>query len=83
MRNNIVAGNWKMNNDATQTTALINDLNKALEEASIKCRVLISPTSINLTSAVALTKDSVIEVQLRICTKLKMELSLERFLQLC
>ena len=62
MRNNIVAGNWKMNNDATQTTALINDLNKALEEASIKCRVLISPTSINLTSAVALTKDSVIEV---------------------
>ena len=31
MRNNIVAGNWKMNNDATQTTALINDLNKALE----------------------------------------------------
>ena len=29
MRNNIVAGNWKMNNDATQTTELINDLNKA------------------------------------------------------
>lgn len=62
MRNNIVAGNWKMNNDATQTQALINDLNKALEEVSINCRVLISPTSINLTSAVALTQDSVIEV---------------------
>ena len=62
MRNNIVAGNWKMNNDATQTTALINDLNKALEEVSVNCRVLISPTSINLTSAVALTQDSVIEV---------------------
>ena len=62
MRNNIVAGNWKMNNDATQTTELINDLNKALEEVSINCRVLISPTSINLTSAVALTEDSVIEV---------------------
>ena len=58
----IVAGNWKMNNDATQTTALINDLNKALEEVSVNCRVLISPTSINLTSAVALTQDSVIEV---------------------
>jgi len=51
-----------MNNDATQTTALINDLNKALEEVSVNCRVLISPTSINLTSAVALTQDSVIEV---------------------
>ena len=62
MRNNIVAGNWKMNNDATQTTALINDLNKALEEVSVNCRVLISPTSINLTSAVALTQDSIIEV---------------------
>jgi len=62
MRNNIVAGNWKMNNDATQTTTLINDLNKALEEVSVNCRVLISPTSINLTSAVALTQDSVIEV---------------------
>ena len=62
MRNNIVAGNWKMNNDATQTRVLINDLNKALEEVSINCRVLISPTSINLTSAVALTQDSVIEV---------------------
>jgi triosephosphate isomerase len=62
MRNNIVAGNWKMNNDATQTTALINDLNKSLEEVSVNCRVLISPTSINLTSAVALTQDSVIEV---------------------
>jgi len=62
MRNNIVAGNWKMNNDATQTTALINDLNKALEEVSTNCRVIISPTSINLTSAVALTKNSVIEV---------------------
>ena len=62
MRNNIVAGNWKMNNDATQTTTLINDLNKALEEVSVNCRVLISPTSINLTSAVALTQDSIIEV---------------------
>lgn len=62
MRNNIVAGNWKMNNDATQTQTLINDLNKALEKVSINCRVLISPTSINLTSAVALTQDSVIEV---------------------
>ena len=41
---------------------LINDLNKALEEVSMNCRVLISPTSINLTSAVALTEDSVIEV---------------------
>ena len=62
MRNNIVAGNWKMNDDATQTKTLINDLHKALEQVSMNCRVIISPTSINLTSAVALTQDSVIEV---------------------
>ena len=51
-----------MNNDATQTKTLINDLHKALEQVSMNCRVIISPTSINLTSAVALTQDSVIEV---------------------
>ena len=62
MRNNIVAGNWKMNNDATQTKSLINDLNEALEGVSANCRVIISPTSINLSSAVASTQDSIIEV---------------------
>tara|TARA_B100000787_G_scaffold170052_1_gene163652 strand:- start:2937 stop:3692 length:756 start_codon:yes stop_codon:yes gene_type:complete len=62
MRQNIVAGNWKMNNNATQTKALVNDLKRALKEELIKCRVLISPTSINLISAVAATLDSVIEV---------------------
>ena len=62
MRKNIVAGNWKMNNNATQTKALINDLKGALEKVSANCRVLISPTSINLTSAVEATKGSVIEV---------------------
>ena len=41
MRNNIVAGNWKMNNDATQTTALINDLIKALEEVSPMVQLLL------------------------------------------
>ena len=51
-----------MNNNATQTKALINDLKVALEKVSANCRVLISPTSINLTSAVAATKGSVIEV---------------------
>ena len=62
MRKNIVAGNWKMNNNATQTKALINDLKGSLEKVSANCRVLISPTSINLTSAVEATKGSVIEV---------------------
>ena len=36
MRKNIVAGNWKMNNDATQTTALINDLNNIQVSEKLK-----------------------------------------------
>lgn len=62
MRKNIVAGNWKMNNNATQTKALINDLKETLGVISPNCRVLISPTSINLSSAVDAVHGSVIEV---------------------
>ena len=51
-----------MNNDATQTKSLIHDLNEALDCVSVNCRVIISPTSINLSSAVASTQDSIIEV---------------------
>ncbi len=62
MRKNIVAGNWKMNNNATQTKTLINDLKNVLIAEEVNCRVLISPTSINLSAAVDQTKDSIIEV---------------------
>ena len=62
MRNKIVAGNWKMNNNATQTKALINDLKASLHNIKMNCRVVIAPTSINLSLAVQETKDSVIEV---------------------
>tara|TARA_R110001632_G_scaffold130556_3_gene244668 strand:- start:6369 stop:7124 length:756 start_codon:yes stop_codon:yes gene_type:complete len=62
MRNKIVAGNWKMNNNATQTKALIKDLKVALSDVKTNCRVIISPTSINLSLAVQESQDSVIEV---------------------
>ena len=62
MREKIVAGNWKMNNNATQTKALINDLKASLHNVKTNCRVVIAPTSINLSLAVQETKDSVIEV---------------------
>ncbi|CAI8384084.1 MAG: Triosephosphate isomerase [Flavobacterium sp. SCGC AAA160-P02] len=62
MRNNIVAGNWKMNHTATQTKSLINDIKESLEGKSTHCRVLVSPTIINLALAVQEIQGSAIEV---------------------
>lgn len=62
MRKNIVAGNWKMNKNVTQSMALISDLKEALRDLSIRCRVIISPPSVNLHPAIMQTQDSLIEV---------------------
>jgi len=49
MRKNIVAGNWKMNNDLEQTQALISDLKNQTQTS--KAEVMIAPTFTNLYSA--------------------------------
>ena len=49
MRKNIVAGNWKMNNDLAQTQALISDLKKQTQTSNAE--VMIAPTFTNLYSA--------------------------------
>jgi len=49
MRRNIVAGNWKMNNDLAQTQSLITDLKK--QEQTSDADVMIAPTFTNLWSA--------------------------------
>ena len=59
MRKNIVAGNWKMNNDLSQTESLLKDL-KAQTTTS-NAEVMVAPTSINLSQAVQALKDSNIE----------------------
>ena len=46
MRKQIVAGNWKMNNDLAQTEALITDLKKQTQTSSAE--VMIAPTFTNL-----------------------------------
>jgi triosephosphate isomerase len=64
MRKNIVAGNWKMNNDLAQTETLILDLksqNKTSPEAS-GTEVMIAPTYINLQPAVKQLEGNSIEV---------------------
>ncbi|MEC3907496.1 triose-phosphate isomerase [Tamlana sp. 2201CG12-4] len=60
MRKQIVAGNWKMNNDLSQTEALITDL-KA-QEKTTNAEVMVAPTAVNLSQACNSVKGSNIEV---------------------
>ena len=62
MRKNIVAGNWKMNNNAEQTQQLVNDLKASLDGQELNARVIIAPTFVNLSSAISFTENTVIEV---------------------
>ena len=63
MRKNIVAGNWKMNQNLTEAKELIKEIKKGLKKAKVKGkRVIIAPSFVNLNSAVKKTKKSVIEV---------------------
>ena len=60
MRKNIVAGNWKMNNDLAQTEALITDLKKQVQTSDAE--VMIAPTFTNLWHAFEALRTSNIEV---------------------
>ncbi|APZ46469.1 triose-phosphate isomerase [Polaribacter reichenbachii] len=63
MRQKIVAGNWKMNNDKNQTEVLISGIKEEIKDLSLdNTRVIISPSFINLESAVKSTEGSSIEV---------------------
>ncbi|KJD31640.1 triosephosphate isomerase [Tamlana sedimentorum] len=60
MRKNIVAGNWKMNNDLAQTQALITNLKTQTKTSNAE--VLVAPTFTNLYSAFETLKGTDIEV---------------------
>ena len=60
MRKNIVAGNWKMNNDLPQTEALISDLKKQTKTSNAE--VMIAPSFTNLWHAFEATRQHDIEV---------------------
>ncbi|MBY8961211.1 triose-phosphate isomerase [Flavobacterium sp. D11R37] len=51
MRKQIVAGNWKMNNDSKQTKALLDEL-LAKRPQSTNTKIVIAPTFVNLQQAV-------------------------------
>ncbi len=52
MRKNIVAGNWKMNNNLQEGLALAKDLQTALTGKKVNCDVIIGTPFIHLTSVV-------------------------------
>ena len=60
MRTKIVAGNWKMNNDLSETKTLRESLKSQGNLGST--RVIVAPSYVHLAQAVSLTSDSSIEV---------------------
>lgn len=63
MRTKIVAGNWKMNNDKSESKKLIKDLKKAIKGEKLKnTRVIVAPTFVNLSASLKAAKKTKIEV---------------------
>ncbi len=60
MRKNIVAGNWKMNNNLPETEELISELKKFVQTSDTE--VLIAPSYISLNSACEILNGTNIEV---------------------
>ncbi|MFY0713027.1 triose-phosphate isomerase [Seonamhaeicola sp. NFXS20] len=60
MRKNIVAGNWKMNNDLSQTETLLADLKNQTKTSNAE--VMVAPTFTNLYQAYQVLKTTDIEV---------------------
>lgn len=63
MRKQIVAGNWKMNNDLAESKKLAKQVVKKIKKGKIKdTKVIIAPTFVSLASAVKATKKSKVKV---------------------
>ncbi len=60
MRNKIVIGNWKMNNDSFETKTLLNKLKKY--DFNNDVIIMVSPSFTNLQNSVIYLNDSKIEV---------------------
>jgi len=63
MRKNIIAGNWKMNNDVKEAKSLLKDIRKGIKKAALKnTKVIVAPSFVNLNTAVKVLGDSKIKV---------------------
>lgn len=62
MRKKVIAGNWKMNNDLTESQNLINKLINGLQNEKLNCDVIICPPFISLREAYLLSIDTKIKL---------------------
>jgi triosephosphate isomerase len=62
MRNRVIAGNWKMNNDLAQSEKLIIELKNLLQNEKINCDVIVCPPFTSLSEAAKLLKGSRIKL---------------------
>ncbi len=60
MRKNIVAGNWKMNKNSSETAELLNQLLSKIPDTTAE--VMVAPTFVNLSQAVKQLESSSMEV---------------------
>ena len=84
MRQKIVAGNWKMNNDKSETKSLIKGIKKSIKKLSLEnTRVIVAPSFVNLSSAIKRAKETKIEVVAQNMHQSKTALLQVKFLQTC
>jgi len=62
MRNRVIAGNWKMNNDLKESEKLIVELKDLLQNEKPNCDVIVCPPFTSLTEASKLLSGSVIKL---------------------
>jgi triosephosphate isomerase len=62
MRKKIIAGNWKMNNDLSESQNLISKLTSGLSNEKVNCEVIICPPFTSLHEASSLIKNTVIKL---------------------
>jgi len=62
MRKNIVAGNWKMNNNFAEAEELVGSIADVLDEKKIKCEVIICPPALYLEMASDYAEESILSI---------------------
>jgi triosephosphate isomerase (TIM) len=62
MRKKVIAGNWKMNNDLTESQNLITKLTGGLSNQKLNCDVIICPPYTSLSEASTLIKNTSVKL---------------------
>jgi triosephosphate isomerase (TIM) len=62
MRRKVIAGNWKMNNDLSESQNLISKLVSGLSNEKVNCDVIVCPPYTSLSEANSLLKNSIVKL---------------------